>query len=91
MSEFMELNDINDRDTQFQDDLLPKDERYLDEKLADHKFDVCENCRNNYPNKLGINQGVANLLCRFCNGVKSNYEPVRSDEWFKIDGGNDEK
>jgi hypothetical protein len=45
------------------------------------KYDICGNCRNNYPRKLGISEGTAAILCRFCKGIKSNYEPIRPDEY----------
>jgi len=50
------------------------------------KFTICQNCRNNYADKLGINKGVADLLCHHCNGIDSNYEPLRSGDRDELSG-----
>ena len=58
------------------------------EESIDTKYMVCENCRNNYPDKLGICQDVADLCCQYCRGVDSNYEALRlADRGVLAKGG----
>jgi hypothetical protein len=57
---------------------------FIEEKVT--KFAICQNCRNNYPDKLFINAGVADLLCTHCKGIDSNYDPLRREDRAALSG-----
>ena len=87
MNEFMELDRLNaideERELLGQEDYDP----FLVEGELETKYDICQNCRYNYPGKIpAVNEGVAAILCQYCKGINSNYEPVRPEERKVLEG-----
>ena len=62
---------------------------FLTEENVTAKFNICQNCRYNYADKLLIAVGVAEILCSFCKGIGSNYEPLTKDDREELSGGRD--